>query len=85
MTSPKEGTVVENYQGRYAKVIEVTDSGMCWLSAWVPKKTDAEKETKRVHRLNQYGLAQVLKGGADTPKEEKVEKTEAPKEEKKAK
>lgn len=55
----KEGQVIENYQGRFAKVVSVNE-GRFGISAWVQKKEDADKDEKAVRFLNEFGLSQVL-------------------------
>lgn len=64
------GQIVENFQGRFAKVVKVTENGMTHLTAWHHKRNYAEDDTIAVTRLNEFGLSQVLKGGKDTPTEE---------------
>lgn len=61
------GKIVENYHGRFAKVIRITEDGSTHLSAWVRTPELAEEETAAVIALNEFGLSQVLKGGANTP------------------
>lgn len=61
------GQIVENFQGRFAKVVKVTENGMTHLTAWHHKKVYAEDDTIAVTRLNAFGLSQVLKGGENTP------------------
>ena len=64
----KTGDIIENYQGRFAKIVEIKGSRF-GLSAWVLKKEAAEIETVAVVFLNEFGLEQVLK-----PKAAKAEK-----------
>lgn len=85
-TELKAGQIVENYQGKFAKVLNDEGNGRYALTAWVPKKEDAEKQTTAVHFLNTFGLSQVLKGGANTPGAEKTApEKKAPKKEAKEK
>lgn len=56
----KIGTIIENEQGRFAKVLEQSGTRF-GLSAWVVKKEQAELETVVVRFLNSFGLAQVMK------------------------
>lgn len=83
-TKLKEGQIVENYQGKFAKVVSVGDDGRVGLTVWRQKKEHAEEETMPDRYLNSFGLSQVLKGGANVPGAEKTapEKTaEKPKKE----
>lgn len=64
----KVGDIVENYQGKFAKIVEIKGTRF-GLSAWVYKKEVAEVETLAVIFLNSFGLGQVLK-----PKEVKEKK-----------
>lgn len=73
------GQIVENYQGRFAKVVKVTENGMVLLTAWHHKQNYAEDDTVAVTRLNEFGLSQVLKGGDNAPKAEKEAKGKAAK------
>jgi hypothetical protein len=59
----KAGDIVESYQGKFAKVIRIGETGETWLSAWVKTPEQAEFETVAVTWLNDFGLSQVLKGG----------------------
>lgn len=68
----KPGSIVESYQGLFAKVIRVTEGGHTHLSAWVRTPELAEEETAAVVALNDFGISQVLKGGANTPTAEQV-------------
>lgn len=68
------GQIVENFQGRFAKVVKVTENGMVLLTAWHHKRNYAEDDTVAVTRLNEFGLSQVLKGGENTPKQDKQPK-----------
>lgn len=68
------GDIIENYQGRFAKVIELKDS-LFGISAFVLKRELAEDETAVDIYLNRFGLAQIVK----------VEEAKAPKAEKPAK
>ncbi|MGI1661376.1 hypothetical protein ACRDNQ_03960 [Palleronia sp. KMU-117] len=77
MANIKAGDVVESFQGRFAKVVGVTESGMVLLSAWHLKKVYAEDDTRAVTRLNAFGLSQVLKDGENAP--ETDAKPKAPK------
>lgn len=70
----KPGDIIENYQGRFAKVIEVRES-LVGLSAFVLHRDKAEEETAVDVFLNEFGLAQIMK----------VEEAKAPKAEKPAK
>jgi hypothetical protein len=76
----KEGQIVENYQGKFAKVIAIKDNGIYQLSAWVKTAEAAGAEDRVMVRLNAFGLSQVLKGGENTPGAEaapaKAEKAE---------
>lgn len=56
----KAGDIIENYQGRFAKIVELKES-LYGVSAWVLKKEDAQKETAVEIFLNEFGLSQVLK------------------------
>lgn len=69
----KSGDIIENYQGRFAKVIEVKES-LIGLSAFVLKRELAEDETTVDVFLNEFGLAQIL-----AEKEAKAPKAKAPK------
>ncbi|MEJ6011432.1 hypothetical protein [Novosphingobium aquae] len=69
----KAGDIIENYQGKFAKVIEIKGSRF-GLSAWVYKKDVAALETVPVIYLNMFGLKQVLKS-----EEAKAPKAKAPK------
>ena len=74
---PKQGDVIQNYQGRYAKVVTVKNNHY-GLSAFVGKKDDAEKETVAVKFLNKFGMSQIApdKGAkTEAPKEDKVTTT----------
>ncbi|MBA4306989.1 MAG: hypothetical protein C0429_09670 [Sphingopyxis sp.] len=83
----KEGQIIESYGGKFAKVVRVSeDGGMFSLSAWVSSHAAAEVETVAVLTLNEFGISQVVKGGANVPGAEPVEVTQVtPKAEKKAK
>jgi len=70
----KKGQIIQNTQGRFAKVVELSGSRF-GLSAWVNKKEMAENETDVAVFLNSFGLSQVMK--AEAPKKEA--KKEAPK------
>lgn len=74
----KEGQVVENFQGKFAKVIAIKDNGIVQLSAWVKTEAAAQAEDRVMVRLNAFGLSQVLKGGENAPgaKSEKTDKAE---------
>ena len=63
----RPGEIVENYQGQFAKVIRHSEGGHTHLSAWVRTPELAEEEKVAVIALNDFGLSQVLKGGAETP------------------
>ncbi len=69
----KPGDIIENYQGKFAKIVEIKGSRY-GISAWVYKKEVAALETIAVVFLNSFGLKQVLK----------PEEAKAPKKEKKA-
>lgn len=58
----KPGTIIESYQGQFAKVIRVKN-GLTHFTAWVKTKALAEQEEVAVNRLNEFGMSQVLKGG----------------------
>ena len=58
----KPGTIIESFQGQFAKVIRVKN-GLTHFTAWVKTKALAEQEEVAVNRLNEFGLSQVLKGG----------------------
>ncbi len=68
----KAGTIIENDQGKFAKVVSA-EEGRYGISAFVFKKGDAENETVAVRTLNNFGLSQVMK------EEAKAEKKDAPK------
>lgn len=57
----KSGTIIENDQGKFAKVVSAED-GRFGISAFVFKKEDAERETVAARTLNTFGLSQVIKG-----------------------
>ncbi|MGX7894400.1 hypothetical protein [Tsuneonella sp. HG222] len=64
----KAGDILESYGVKFAKVVRVSeDGGMFSLSAWVPSREAAEVETVAVITLNEFGLSQVVKGGANVP------------------
>ena len=71
----KEGQVIENYQGRFAKVVS-TNGNRFALTAWVLKKEDAEKDEKVVRHLNAFGLSQVL--GEEKSGDATTEQSKAP-------
>lgn len=58
----KPGSIIESFQGRFAKVIRVKN-GLTHFTAWVKTKALAEQEEVAVNRLNEFGLSQVLKTG----------------------
>ncbi len=64
-----EGNIVENYQGKFAKIIRVSDDGLTHLSAWVNTRELADVETTSVSFLNDFGLSQVLKDGGNVTAE----------------
>lgn len=70
----KAGKVIQNSQGRFAKIIEVKGTRY-GLSAWVNRSEQAENETVVVRYLNSFGLKQVLPEAApkkDAPKGDKA-------------
>lgn len=66
----KTGDIIENYQGKFAKVVGVAEGGLYTLSAWVNSPASAEDETVGVTTLNTFGLSQVLKDGVNVGKTE---------------
>lgn len=75
----KPGDIIENYQGRFAKIIEVKES-LYGVSAFVLKRELAEDEKVVDVFLNEFGLAQILKEPeAKAPKAEKPKEAKAPK------
>ena len=72
----EKGDIIQNYQGRFAKIVEVKGSRF-GLSAWVLKKEAAELETIAVVFLNSFGLEQVLKKEEKKAKAKKEEKKDA--------
>jgi hypothetical protein len=64
----KKGQVLENYQGRFARVLGIKDNGLYHLTVWHQKRENAEVDEKVAIRLNDFGLSQVLKGGENAPK-----------------
>ncbi len=75
----KAGDIVENYQGRFAKVIELKDS-LIGVSAFVLKRELAEDETAVDIYLNKFGLSQIMKvEEAKAPKADKPKDAKAPK------
>ncbi len=68
-------SIIENYQGRFAKVIEVKDS-LVGVSAFVLKRENAEEETAVDIFLNEFGLAQIVKEEKKAPTEKKAKKEE---------
>jgi len=72
----KQGTIIENYQGQFAKVIRLKE-GMTHFTAWVKTKALAEVETVAVHRLNEFGLSQVLMKGKNVSVGDSTAKVEA--------
>jgi hypothetical protein len=56
----KAGTIIENDQGHFAKVVSA-EEGRYGVSAFVSKKDKAEDETVAVRILNTFGLSQVMK------------------------
>jgi hypothetical protein len=66
----KPGDIVENYQGAFAKVVRLTEGGHTHLSAWVRTPELAAQEEVAVSFLNDFGLSQILKDGANVGKTE---------------
>lgn len=66
----KTGDILENYQGKFAKVVGMFEGGLYTLSAWVNSPSAAEDETVGVTVLNTFGLSQILKDGANVGKTE---------------
>jgi hypothetical protein len=56
----KAGTIIENEQGYFAKIVSA-DDGRYGVSAFVLKKDRAEDETVAVRTLNEFGLSQIMK------------------------
>jgi len=63
----KAGTIIENDQGKFAKVVSA-EEGRYGVTAFVFKKEDAEKETVVARILNTFGLGQVMKEAKEAPK-----------------
>lgn len=56
----KPGTILESYQGRFAKVTAVKGTRF-GLTAWFTKRVQAEEETRTVRFVNSFGLSQLVK------------------------
>ena len=56
----KAGTIIENDQGKFAKVVSA-EAGRYGITAFVFKKEDAQNETVVARYLNTFGLSQVVK------------------------
>ena len=75
----KAGDIIENYQGRFAKVIEIKES-LFGISAFVLNRDLAADETAVDIFLNKFGLAQIMKeADAKAPKAAKPADAKAPK------
>lgn len=68
----KEGNIIENYQGKFAKVVSITD-GRYGLTAFMKNKSDAENETLVVRHLNSFGMGQILAPEKKAKEEKKAE------------
>ena len=71
----KEGQVIENYQGRYAKIVSIQD-GRYGLTAFMKNKSDAEKEVRVARHLNKFGMGQILAPEKKTAAKKEEKKTE---------
>lgn len=72
------GQIIESYQGKFAKVIRLTEGGHTHLSAWVKTPELAEAEAASVSFLNDFGISQVVKGGAGVEPEAEATKADKP-------
>jgi hypothetical protein len=72
----KAGDIIQNHQGRFAKIVSIKDSRF-GITGWMLRKEDAKKDTRVMVFLNKYGLAAVQP--AKAPKEAKPKGPKAPK------
>jgi hypothetical protein len=72
----KAGDIIENYQGRFAKIVEVKGS-LYGVSAFVLNRDLAADETAVDVFLNEFGLSQIIKPKAEAKAKAEAEKAEA--------
>lgn len=72
----KPGTIIENYQGRFAKVVTTAGSRF-GLTPFHSKRAQAEDDVRVVRFVNSFGLSQIIKpkseATADAGREETLE------------